>query len=168
MEREQFREDLYYRLNVFSISLPPLRERRDDIPTLSQSFLGDIEKTLGRPPAGISQDAQLALLQYDWPGNVRELRNMLERAAILADGGLIVAEHLAFRRERGRAPEPAAAAASRAAGESIDKGTTLNAVERTMLEKALADARYNKSRAAKLLGITRGQLYAKLRRHGLD
>jgi two-component system response regulator FlrC len=167
MAREQFREDLYYRLNVFSISLPPLRERRDDIAGLSQSFLGDLAKTLGRPPAGISQDAQLALLQYDWPGNVRELRNMLERAAILADGGLIVSEHLAFRPGRGKAPEPAAAA-SRSAVESIDKGSTLNAVERAMLEKALADARFNKSRAAKILGITRGQLYAKLRRHGLD
>jgi two-component system response regulator FlrC len=161
MEREQFREDLYYRLNVFSIRLPPLRERRDDIPGLSQSFLGDLARTLGRPPAGISQDAQLALLQYHWPGNVRELRNVLERAAILADGGLIVAEHLAFRPARGKAAAP------RPAPESIEKGSTLTDVERTMLEKALADARFNKSRAAKILGITRGQLYAKLRRHGL-
>jgi transcriptional regulator with PAS, ATPase and Fis domain len=98
----QFREDLYYRLNVFAIRLPPVRDRRDDILPLSEAFLKEIGRGLGRPPAGISRDARQMLLEYHWPGNVRELRNILERAAILCEGGLITAEHLAL------APPPAA------------------------------------------------------------
>ena len=92
----QFREDLYYRLNVFAIRLPPLRDRRDDVLPLSESFLLEIGRGLGTPPAGISRDARQMLVEYHWPGNVRELRNILERAAILCDGGLITAEHLAL------------------------------------------------------------------------
>jgi len=97
MERGQFREDLYYRLNVFAIRLPPLRERRDDVLPLTEAFVEEIGRSIGRPPAGISREARQALLEYHWPGNVRELRNILERAAILCDGGLIAAEHLALR-----------------------------------------------------------------------
>ena len=85
----QFREDLFYRLNVFAIQLPPLRERREDVLALSEAFLGEIGRSLGRPPAGISRDARDRLIEYHWPGNVRELRNILERAAILCEGGLI-------------------------------------------------------------------------------
>src|SRR5262249_5897252 len=92
----QFREDLYYRLNVFAIALPPLRERRDDVLPLSEAFLDEYAHGLGNPPAGISRDARAQLLDYHWPGNVRELRNVLERAAILCDGGLITSEHLAL------------------------------------------------------------------------
>ena len=107
----QFREDLYYRLNVFAIRLPPLRDRRDDILPLSEAFLAEIGRGLGRPPAGISRDARQLLIEYHWPGNVRELRNILERAAILCDGGLITTEHLALnvaarRRHRRRQPSP--------------------------------------------------------------
>ena len=93
----QFREDLYYRLNVFAIQLPPLRDRRDDILPLSDAFLTEIGRGLGRPPSGVSRDARKALVDYHWPGNVRELRNILERAAILCEGGLITTEHLAIR-----------------------------------------------------------------------
>ena len=89
-----FREDLYYRLSVFEIALPPLRERREDILPLAAAFLEDIGPTVGRPAAGISREARDALLAYPWPGNVRELRNALERASILCDGGLITVEHL--------------------------------------------------------------------------
>ncbi|HMF94264.1 MAG TPA: sigma 54-interacting transcriptional regulator, partial [Vicinamibacterales bacterium] len=92
----RFREDLYYRLHVFAIPLPPLRERRDDILPLSEAFLTEYGRGLGHPPAGISKDARTRLIGYHWPGNVRELRNTLERAAILCDGGLITAEHLAL------------------------------------------------------------------------
>src|SRR5262245_23922278 len=94
----QFREDLYYRLNVFAIQLPPLRERREDILPLSEGFLSEIGRGLGQPPAGISRDAREMLTAYHWPGNVRELRNILERAAILCEGGLITAEYLALKR----------------------------------------------------------------------
>ena len=86
--------DLYYRLGVFEISLPPLRERLDDVLELADTFLAEIGETVGRPAAGISREAREHLLAYAWPGNVRELRNAIERAVILADGGVIRSEHL--------------------------------------------------------------------------
>jgi transcriptional regulator with GAF, ATPase, and Fis domain len=91
----QFREDLYYRLNVFAIRLPALRDRRDDVLPLSEAFLGEIGRGIGRPAGGISRDARQMLIDYHWPGNVRELQNILERATILCDGGLITADHRA-------------------------------------------------------------------------
>src|SRR5262249_28422732 len=102
LERGEFREDLYYRLRVFEIALPPLRERREDILPLAEAFLEEIGKTVGRPSAGISKQARDALFAYSWPGNVRELRNAIERAIILADGGLITAEHLPSRPGNGK------------------------------------------------------------------
>jgi len=158
IERGQFREDLYYRLNVFAIHLPSLRDRRSDILLLSEAFITEIGRSIGRPPSGISRQAQQALLDYHWPGNVRELRNILERAAILCDGGLIEAEHLALRPPSNppAAPHPA------------DPPGDLRTLERAMIEKALRDARFNKSETAKALGLTRAQLYVRLRRHGLD
>ena len=92
VERGDFREDLFYRLQVFDIEIPPLRERAADILPLSEALLQDIGKSFGRPPAGLTRDAREALLRYHWPGNVRELRNALERAAILCEGGLFVKE----------------------------------------------------------------------------
>src|SRR5229473_482114 len=97
-----FREDLYYRLRVFEIRLPPLRERRQDILPMAEAFLEEIGPAVGRPAAGISRDALDALLSYPWPGNVRELRNVLERASILCDGGLITLEHLPVGVGRGQ------------------------------------------------------------------
>ncbi|MGE0812932.1 MAG: sigma 54-interacting transcriptional regulator [Vicinamibacterales bacterium] len=164
VERGTFREDLYYRLNVFEIRLPPLRERRDDILPLSEAFLKEIARAFGRPPAGIARDARDALLGHAWPGNVRELRNVLERAAILCEGGLITTEHLTID-----APEPAARAGTEAAGRPAAPDTTdLRVIERATIERALQDARHNKSLAAKRLGLTRKQLYVRLRQHGLD
>jgi two-component system NtrC family response regulator len=161
-----FREDLYYRLNVFAISLPPLRQRRDDILPISETFLVELGRTLGRPPGGISKDARQLLLDYHWPGNVRELRNILERAAILCDGGLITADHLAFSVPRtaaiavAREPAPADAVPP-ASGE-------LHTVERSMIESALQLARFNKSKAAKALGLSRHQLYIRMQKYGLE
>ena len=94
MEKGTFREDLYYRLSVFEISLPPLRDRRDDILLLVENFLSDLAKNIGRPAGGLSEDAKDRLIAYHWPGNVRELRNAIERAVILAEGGLITSDHL--------------------------------------------------------------------------
>ena len=96
VERGDFREDLYYRLKVFDIVIPPLRERSGDILPIGEALLLDIGKSFARPPAGLTRDAREALLRYHWPGNVRELRNALERAAILCEGGLIRPEHLAL------------------------------------------------------------------------
>src|SRR5262249_46943069 len=150
------------RLNVFELRLPPLRERLDDILPLTEAFLLEIGKSIGRPPAGISREAKEALAEYQWPGNVRELRNILERATILADGGLIVAEHLAFGPHiLSRSPAVAVAVAQDDSNAPA-AGSDLECAERAMIEKALKHARFNKSAAAKALGLTRAQLYTRL------
>ncbi|PWT82450.1 MAG: hypothetical protein C5B57_08665 [Blastocatellia bacterium] len=163
IERGTFREDLYYRLNVFPVKLPPLRDRREDILPMSEAFIQEIGRSLGRPPAGLARDARQALLEYHWPGNVRELRNMIERAAILADGGLIVRDHFAFSPT---APAAAVVASAVPVPVAIPADTAMS--ERAMIEKALQDARYNKAKAAKALGLTRAQLYVRLKRHRLE
>jgi transcriptional regulator with PAS, ATPase and Fis domain len=164
-----FREDLFYRLNVFEIHVPPLRERTEDILPLAEAFLEDLGATMDRPAAGISRDAREWLLAYPWPGNVRELRNAIERAILLCDGGLITRAHLPTAGPR---TGSGAAASSRVAPpdtaaarppETMDLGQA----ERGFLEKALGQAKGNKSKAARLLGITRSQLYTRLERHGL-
>jgi transcriptional regulator with GAF, ATPase, and Fis domain len=162
MKRNEFREDLYYRLHVFAIRLPPLRERRNDIPLLTEAFLVDLEKTLGRRAAGLSPEARETLLAYDWPGNVRELRNALERALILCDGGLITEEELPFPSAQKDAQENAVEGAG-----ALPEGVNLEVMEKALIEKALARARYNKSKAARLLGLTRAQLYFRLEKYGL-
>jgi two-component system NtrC family response regulator len=153
VERGDFREDLFYRLQVFDIRLAPLRERKSDIVLLSEAFLQEIAKSFGRPPAGLTRDAREALLQHDWPGNVRELRNALERAAILCEGGLISAQHLSLYAAR----RPVQAAT-----------TDLNVVERETIEVVMRECRGNKSKAAKRLGLSRTQLYGRLRKYDLD
>jgi len=170
IERGHFREDLYYRLNVFAIHLPPLRDRREDVLLMTEAFVADIGRSLGRPPAEISKEARQALLDYRWPGNVRELRNVLERAAILCDGGLITAEHLALRPPSvPAAPEAHATPVGVLAAPAAPAAAAdLNSMERALIVQALADARFNKSQAARALGLTRAQLYVRLRRHGLD
>ena len=176
MERGQFREDLYYRLSVFEIALPPLRERRDDILLLVESFLADLAKNIGRPAAGVSEDAKDRLLSYSWPGNVRELRNAIERAVILCEGGLISSEHLPIAVGQTRTPAPVAtpsAAAPAPAGNGAPAaasgpgGLKLDDLERDLLNKAMAQARNNKSQAAKLMGLPRGQFYSLLKKHGM-
>ena len=158
LARGDFREDLYYRLRVFEIALPPLRERKEDILPLAESFVEEIGKTVGRPCAGISKEARDALLAHSWPGNVRELRNAIERAIILCEGGLIASEHLPpvhSGNGKGQAkPEPAF-------------GHSLGDVERNLVENALKDARHNKALAARLLGITRSQLYSRIQKYGI-
>jgi DNA-binding NtrC family response regulator len=157
-----FREDLYYRLAVFEIGLPPLRDRPEDIALLVESFLEEIGRSVGRPAGGISPEVKEKLATYPWPGNVRELRNAIERAVILCEGGVITSEHLplgiAAAREPG-APDPGAASGTEA--------RTLDDVERGMIVSALARARNNKSAAARLLGLSRAQLYSRLEKHGL-
>jgi transcriptional regulator with GAF, ATPase, and Fis domain len=162
MARGGFREDLYYRLRVFEIRLPPLRERPEDVLPLAQAFLEEIGAALGRPAAGISKEGRERLLAYPWPGNARELRNALERAVILAGGGLITADQL----PGGPRTTSTGPAASAAAGELPEQGLRLDDLERTLVDKALARARGNRSQAARLLGLTRSQLYTRLRRYG--
>jgi DNA-binding NtrC family response regulator len=154
VERGEFREDLFYRLRVFDIAIPPLRERSVDILPLSEALLEEISRSFGRPPAGLTRAARDALLWHDWPGNVRELRNALERAAILCEGGLIRAEHLGLQEATGQVRNAAS--------------TDLGRMERETMARVLRECRWNKSRAAKRLGLSRTQLYIRMRRHGID
>ncbi len=163
MRRGEFREDLYYRLGVFEIALPPLRDRLDDIPALADSFLEEIGETVGRPAAGIAREARDHLLAYSWPGNVRELRNAIERAVILADGGYIRSEHLPVTTPR----TPPATSVESPQSPLPAGGVNLEAIERSLVVKALTAARHNKTRAAKLLGLTRAQLYSRIEKYGL-
>jgi transcriptional regulator with GAF, ATPase, and Fis domain len=166
-----FREDLYYRLRVFEIGLPALRERQQDILPMAEAFLEEIGALVGRKAAGISRDAATAMQAYDWPGNVRELRNALERAVILCDGGLITMEHLPFSIGRSARRAKAANGGVRAALSDAFAGNDqvkLRDVERDLIVRALHEAGNNRSQAARLLGITRSQLYTKLQRHKLE
>lgn len=162
MERGTLREDLYYRLSVFEIALPPLRERKEDIFLLVEAFLTEISRSVGRPAGGLSEEARDRILTYTWPGNVRELRNAIERAVILCDGGLITSEHLPIA--VGKASRPVIV--SNGDTPFPPGGVKLEEIERDLLHKAMAQARNNKSQAAKLLGISRGQLYSLLKHHG--
>jgi transcriptional regulator with GAF, ATPase, and Fis domain len=158
LTRGDFREDLYYRLQVFEIRLPPLRLRPLDILPLSEAFLTDIGRSFGRPPAGMTREARRALLDYAWPGNVRELRNVLERAAIVCEGGLIAPEHLAL------APEDFTGAPASVPASS----TNVKAIERQLVEQVLRECQGNKSQAARRLGLTRKQLYVRLQKYEAD
>jgi len=163
MRRGEFREDLYYRLGVFEIALPALRDRLEDVLELADSFLEQIGETVGKPAAGIARDAKDQLLAYAWPGNVRELRNAIERAVILADGGFIRSEHLPVTAAR-----PPLTSTDTAVASSLPAGgVNLEAIERSLVVKALTQARHNKTRAAKLLGLTRAQLYSRIEKYGL-
>jgi two-component system response regulator FlrC len=164
----QFREDLFYRLNVFPIRLPALRQRRDDVLALTEALLVTICRSLGQPPAGISRDAKQALVDHKWPGNVRELRNVLERAAILADGGLITSEHLDLTAGYDDRATDVVVGRPAVASPAVVGAGDLHAMERTMIEQALQQARFNKSKAAKAVGLTRHQLYIRMRRYGLE
>jgi len=152
--RGAFREDLYYRLQVFDIRLPPLRERTRDIPILVEVFLRDIGRSIGRPPAELTEDATDVLLKYSWPGNVRELRNVLERAAILCDDGPITPRHVSLHFE------PIAPSS----GPTADLRTS----ERRAIEQALRETDGNKAKTARRLGLTRTQLYVRLRKYDIE
>jgi transcriptional regulator with PAS, ATPase and Fis domain len=147
-----FREDLYYRVNVFDIRIPPLRDRGDDVMLLAESFLEDIALARGGRRFTLTPLAAGALRSYPWPGNARQLRNVLERATVICNGAIIEAEDLAL------APPV-----------SLRPNTTdLNSVERSTIDRVMRDMEGNVSRAARTLGISRTQLYGRLRKHGFD
>jgi transcriptional regulator with GAF, ATPase, and Fis domain len=153
-----FREDLFYRLNVFSVHLPPLRERSDDILLLAHHFVRELGTRIGRGEPGLSRDARTLLLSHRWPGNIRELANAVERALIVSEGGLLTADHFGIAPPE---PSPDVGAADPRAPVS------LAAMEKSALLAALERAKGNKAHAAAALGITRTQLYTRLRRFGL-
>ena len=147
--RGEFRADLYYRLNVFDIRIPPLRERRDDILPLATGFLHEFAGAAAK----LTPEAMDALRRHEWPGNVRELRNVLERALIMCDGPSIDAEHLCLRAKKD-AP--------------LSSVTDLETLEKKAVARAMRDTDGNKVRAAKQLGISRMQLYTRLRKFGFE
>jgi DNA-binding NtrC family response regulator len=155
------REDLYYRLNVFSVHLPPLRERGDDILLLAEHFVRELAPKLGKGNGGLSRDAQDLLRTYPWPGNIRELANAVERALILAEGGLLTAAHFGLDTGRPRREETSGQPGEPAPPEA------LAALERRAILAALEHTKGNKSQAAALLGITRTQLHTRVKRFGL-
>ncbi|MCC6670092.1 MAG: sigma 54-interacting transcriptional regulator [Planctomycetes bacterium] len=162
-----FREDLYYRLNVLPVRVPPLRERREDIPHLAGRLLATLARETGGARIRVSPDAMDTLLRYRWPGNVRELQNELRRAAILSDG-VILESHLSEAVRSGTGPFHGDG------NEAVpsELGTTLpdmvEAIEVREIHKALARAQGNKSRAAELLGLSRFALQRKLEKYGLE
>jgi DNA-binding NtrC family response regulator len=155
----ELRQDLYFRLNVFHIHLPPLRERKDDIPLLVEHILRDLNVKHGRQVRGVNPEVLEMFAGYSWPGNVRELRNVLERAAIMSNRDLIGRAHLPA--DFGRAP---AAAASDLTSLRFPLGTTVEAVERELIVQTLASTN-NKTRAAELLGISLKTLHNKLKEY---
>ncbi len=159
VQASRFRQDLYYRLNVVKIKVPPLRERGRDILLLAQHFLGRFAQATGKDVRGISPPAASRLLTYDWPGNVRELENCIERAVTLTLFDHIVPEDLPetlFARSEDRRPE-------RAGGS--DELVSLAELERAHIHRVLASVKGNKSRAAYVLGLDRRTLYRKLKRY---
>jgi DNA-binding NtrC family response regulator len=155
----KLREDLFYRLNVFSIHLPPLRERREDIPLLARNFIEEFNRQDNRQVRGLSSEAEKELDRYHWPGNVRELRNVIQRAVVLSGSGQIGVEHLPDTVLRATPPTPAAAAGS---------VTPIREMERDMILRALEETGQDKRRAAQLLGISLKTLYNKLAKYGIQ
>jgi DNA-binding NtrC family response regulator len=152
----KLREDLYYRLNVFAIELPPLRDRREDIPLLVQNFLNEFNRTNMKSVRAVNQEAMHILERYAWPGNIRELRNVIERATILADSDFIEPRHLPptlLSREEETLPTL-----------TIAPGTTVDEAERRLILLTLEHTRNNKTRAAEILGISLKTLHNKLNR----
>lgn len=164
VEERRFREDLYFRLNVISLEVPPLRQRKEDIPLLAAHFLSHYAERNHKNVKGFSAQCMDMLLHYDWPGNVRELQNAVERAVILCTGEYVTGPEL---------PVNIAKLAAEALPKSTDissslAGLPLEEVERRAIEETLRETGDNKSAAARKLGITRATLHKKLRKYGSD
>jgi DNA-binding NtrC family response regulator len=169
----RLRQDLFYRLNVFHIHLPPLRDRKGDIPAMAEALLDGLNRKHECRVTGPSKEVLEAFERHDWPGNVRELRNVLERAVILAGEGSIELRHLpAFLRDRAAStaahqPEAPAAPTEDAGVVRFTIGTTVEEAERTLILRTLAHTRNNKTRAAVVLGISLKTLHNKLKEYGV-
>jgi len=166
IDQGKFRLDLYYRLNVIQVLLPPLRDRKEDIIPLAESFIRHYNDKFKRKMEGISHGAASLLLGYDWPGNVRELRNVIERAMVLEESDWIQASSLHIAAQS--ADMPTVAIQPRADGKLEEKfDVSLEEAEKSLLVKALEKAQGNQTRAAVLLGITRDTLRYKIKKFNL-
>jgi len=152
MEADRFRDDLYYRLNVINISLPCLRERKEDIPLLCKHFLKKYNLKEGKEIQSISSSAMQILMDYEWPGNIRQLENSISHAVILAQGQVIEEKHLPYFLKQAKVDLPA---------------TSLAENERRLIARVLKQSNWNKHEAARRLNVSRSTLYSKIRRYGL-
>jgi DNA-binding NtrC family response regulator len=172
IEEKQFREDLYFRIAAVPLTIPPLRERGDDVLLLAESFLEKFSREFGKPGLKLSRDARERLATYPWPGNVRELQNTMERAVILADGVGISAEALQLPSTQ---PDPQSLPAGMLpenfnwAGslEQVSERAVAH-VQRAMMESTLRECKWNKTRAAEKLGVSPKTLLAKMRVAGME
>jgi transcriptional regulator with PAS, ATPase and Fis domain len=153
-----FREDLYYRLNVFSLEIPPLRERGQDIMLLTKHFLRHYAQELGKKVTGISGEAENLLLSYDWPGNVRELENLILRAVVSAEGDTLSEDLLTGAEDQDSRGDERI---------EIEVGSSLEALERSLIKLTLDNVMGSKTLAAEMLGLSRKGIYNKIKRHNL-
>jgi transcriptional regulator with PAS, ATPase and Fis domain len=160
MKQGHFREDLYYRLNVISIPLPPLRERREDIPLLIDYFLKKYSKENQKQIADVSKEARALLLRYSYPGNARELENLIERAVVLCRGEVIVTQDLPYHLQEGKS-EMEIPKKEKSLPESLEE------IERDLIVKALHQHQGVQTRAAESLGISERVLRYKVRKYGI-
>jgi transcriptional regulator with PAS, ATPase and Fis domain len=160
--RGELRQDLYYRLDVFNIHMPPLRDHKEDLAQLVESLLAEVTEKHNRPASVVSEAVMNVFKSYSWPGNVRELRNTLERAAIVCEGSVIESRHLppGFG-----APRPTASV-QEANAVRVGVGTTVEEAERLLILKTLESTNNNKTRAAEILGISLKTLHNKLKEYG--
>ena len=154
----RFREDLFYRLNVVHIQVPPLRDRKDDIPLLVASFLEEFASDNGKKVLEIDSRARSALYKYDWPGNIRQLRNCIESAVVMCNGKVITLEDL----------PPSVSGAVDGNSIAIPTGIPLAEAEKIIIQQNLAENKGNKSKTADVLGIGRKTLHRKLEEYGLS
>ena len=166
LEQGRLREDLYYRLSVFLIELPPLRDRREDIPLLVEAFINEFNGKYDKAVRGIDETSLGFLTGHSWPGNVRELRNTVERAMVACDGPVITVK--ALPNATGVEVRPTAESSDDPDAIVLHLGTTLEDAEREVLLRTLASTSNNKTRAAEILGITPKTLHNKLHRYAAE
>ncbi len=167
----KFREDLYYRISVFPINLPPLRERREDIIPLSKHFLRRLSMKMGKSPISLSREVEKLLLLHKWEGNIRELQNVIERAVILCKGNVILPNHLPSSIAKGSyiiEKDQCQLTGNHVQFDIPPHGLSLDALEKQLVTQALEKSKNNKTKAAKLLGLTRGTFRYRLQKYGLS
>ncbi|MCF6155031.1 MAG: sigma-54-dependent Fis family transcriptional regulator [Candidatus Brocadia sp.] len=170
VKSEKFREDLYYRISVFPITLTPLRERKEDIIPLSKHFLKRFSTKMGKAPISLSKEVERLFMMHKWEGNIRELQNVIERAVILCKGNAITSEHLPISIVKGASFVEKDKLQTSAKSVSFDippHGLSLDALEKQLVTQALEKSKNNKTKAAKLLGLTRGTFRYRLQKYGL-
>jgi DNA-binding NtrC family response regulator len=160
----RFRQDLLYRLNVYPIPLPPLRERHEDLLPLALRFLGKYSREFGKEVGGLSRQAHELIVGYDWPGSVRELENIMERAVILCRGSMVTPQELPLSLQNEQKRQPLGGEALRLP----QGGIVLDEIEKQLILQALEQAHHNKVQAGKLLGLSRTQLRTRMKNYGLD